>query len=325
MKHAIILAAGKGTRMHSDLPKCAHLVLGKPMINHVVDACKESGIDDIVVVVGYKREVIMDLLKKETKVRFAFQDDQLGTGHAVKCTKELLEREEGDTVILPGDMPLIGNVNITKLMEEQKKNHNAMTILTAIFDNPFSYGRIVRINNNVVGIVEEKEATESNEKPDFSDQNIDCQENKKRLILSDNLINVKTTKTSKTKTPNKKERKQLFLDSYIDLLNYILDEYEIQEKLSYIDFAILLKQYSYNQIKNSRLWEIITISCPKNKELLFSGIEKEMKIENKKFEILVSINFKKLYKYFKTDDDVIIKGSNIIDLNGLFKTLKDYS
>ena len=182
---------------------------------------------------------------------------------------------------------------------------------------------------------EEKEATESNEKPDFvyekekneriSDQNIDYQENKKRLILSDNLINVKTTKTSKTKTPNKKERKQLFLDSYIDLLNYILDEYEIQEKLSYIDFAILLKRYSYNQIKNSRLWEIITNSCPKNKELLFSGIEKEMKIENKKFEILVSINFKKLYKYFKTDDDVIIKGSNIIDLNGLFKTLKDFS
>ena len=172
---------------------------------------------------------------------------------------------------------------------------------------------------------EEKEATESNEKPDFSDQNIDCQENKKRLILSDNLINVKTTKTSKTKTPNKKERKQLFLDSYIDLLNYILDEYEIQEKLSYIDFAILLKRYSYNQIKNSRLWEITTINCPENKKLLFSGIEKEMKIENKKFEILVSINFKKLYKYFKTDDDVIIKGSNIIDLNGLFKTLKDYS
>ena len=182
---------------------------------------------------------------------------------------------------------------------------------------------------------EEKEATESNEKPDFvyekekneriSDQNIDYQENKKRLILSDNLINVKTTKTSKTKTPNKKERKQLFLDSYIDLLNYILDEYEIQEKLSYIDFAILLKQYSYNQIKNSRLWEIITINCPENKKLLFSGIEKEMKIENKKFEILVSINFKKLYKYFKTDDDVIIKGSNIIDLNGLFKTLKDFS
>ena len=182
---------------------------------------------------------------------------------------------------------------------------------------------------------EEKEATESNEKPDFvyekekneriSDQNIDYQENKKRLILSDNLINVKTTKTSKTKTPNKKERKQLFLDSYIDLLNYILDEYEIQEKLSYIDFAILLKQYSYNQIKNSRLWEIITINCPENKKLLFSGIEKEMKIGNKKFDTLVNINFKKFYKYFKTNDDVIIKGSNIIDLNGLFKTLKDYS
>ena len=182
---------------------------------------------------------------------------------------------------------------------------------------------------------EKKEATESDEKPDegksdekLSDLDIDgndCKDNRKVFIFSNDFKVVITTKTSKEKSPNKKERKQLFLDSYIDLLNYILEEYYIQEKFSYIDLDMLIKQYSYNQIKNSRLWDIITINCPENKKLLFSGIEKEMKIGNKKFDTLVNINFKKFYKYFKTNDDVIIKGSNIIDLNGLFKTLKDYS
>ena len=160
MKHAIILAAGKGTRMNSDLPKCAHMVLGKPMINHIVDACKDAGIDDIIVIIGFKREVIMDLLKNEPKVRFAFQEEQLGTGHAVMCAKELLDNEDGNTVILPGDMPLIGKENINKLIKIHLENHYAMTILTALFDNPFSYGRIVRDSKSITRLVEEKEATD---------------------------------------------------------------------------------------------------------------------------------------------------------------------
>lgn len=160
MLHAIILAAGKGTRMHTELPKCACKVLGKPMINHVVDSLIEAGIKDIVVIVGYKKDIIMDLLKNNPEVRFALQEEQLGTGHAVKCAKELLKDEDGNTIILPGDMPLIGKDNILKLLNNQIENNNQMTILSSIFENPFSYGRLIRDeSNNVIGIIEEKEAT----------------------------------------------------------------------------------------------------------------------------------------------------------------------
>lgn len=160
MLHAIILAAGKGTRMHTELPKCACKVLGKPMIIHVVDSCIEAGIKDIVVVVGFKKEIIMDLLKDYPEVRIALQEEQLGTGHAVKCAKELLKDADGNTIILPGDMPLIGKDNILKLLNNQIENNNQMTILSSIFENPFSYGRLIRDEfNNVIGIIEEKEAT----------------------------------------------------------------------------------------------------------------------------------------------------------------------
>ena len=184
----------------------------------------------------------------------------------------------------------------------------------------------------------EKEVTESNEKPilkngeeaneKISDQNMEYQNNKKGLIPSNNLIDMKTTKTSKiaeTKTPNKKERKQLFLDSSIDLLNYILDEYEINERFFHINFDMLLRQYSYKEIKDFRLREIIAIIFPENIELLLSGIKKEMKTGNKIFGTLANFRFKRLYKYFKKNDDVILKGFNLFFLNGLFKTLKDFS
>lgn len=162
-KHAIILAAGKGTRMKSEKPKGACEILGKPMITHIVEACKEAGLDKIVVVVGYKREYIEDILG--STVQYAFQDEQLGTGHACKVTKELLKDCYGTTVIVPGDMPLIGAENIKKLVDYHEKNHNAMTIASCIFENPYSYGRIIRNkDNNVVSIVEEKEATEEQKK-----------------------------------------------------------------------------------------------------------------------------------------------------------------
>ena len=99
-------------------------------------------------------------MKDIKNISFAYQEEQLGTGHAVMCARELLENADGDTVILPGDMPLIGKDNIQKLMENHSSNNYAMTIFTAIFDNPFSYGRIVRKGNTIVKIVEEKEATD---------------------------------------------------------------------------------------------------------------------------------------------------------------------
>lgn len=160
MKDVIILAAGKGTRMKSDLPKCACLILGKPMITYLVDACIEAGIENIVVVVGYKREIIKDVLKNYENISYAYQEEQLGTGHACMVTKDLLSNVTGSTIIIPGDMPLVGKDNLINLLKYHDENKLAMTILSSIFENPFSYGRIVRDNNNVTAIIEEKECND---------------------------------------------------------------------------------------------------------------------------------------------------------------------
>lgn len=160
MRNVIILAAGKGTRMKSELPKCACEILGKPMITYLVDACIEAEIENIIVVVGYKKEIIKEVLKDYSNISYAYQDEQLGTGHACMVTKSILENISGSTVIVPGDMPLVGKDNLVNLIKYHEENNLSMTILSSIFDNPFSYGRIVRENNSVIGIIEEKEATE---------------------------------------------------------------------------------------------------------------------------------------------------------------------
>lgn len=158
---AIILAAGKGTRMKVELPKCAVSILGKPMIKHIVDACITAGISKIVVIVGYKKEVIIDILKDYSNVVFAEQVEQLGTGHACLMGLPYLNDDVGSTIIINGDMPCVGSVNIKRILDVHANNHFDMTVTSCIFDNPFSYGRIVKDSlNNVVSITEELDATE---------------------------------------------------------------------------------------------------------------------------------------------------------------------
>lgn len=160
--NAIILAAGKGTRMKSDLPKCAYPFCGKPMVSYILESCNEAGIDNIVCVVGYKKEEMIKVLPQKVKV--AFQNEQLGTGHATKCAYELLKNEEGLTLIFPGDMPLIESDTIKKLIDNHINNKNALTLVTTILDDPKAYGRIYRENGNVKKIVEFKDCDEEQKK-----------------------------------------------------------------------------------------------------------------------------------------------------------------
>lgn len=154
MINAIILAAGKGERMKSDVPKCAFPILKKPMINYILDTLKKTKVDNRVIVVGHKKEVFFEMLKDE---EFAIQENQLGTADAVKCAINKLK--DGITIVLPGDTPLISNLLINKLLDLQLKDNNDMTLCTMIVENPFGYGRIIRENNKIKRIVEEKEAT----------------------------------------------------------------------------------------------------------------------------------------------------------------------
>lgn len=155
---AVILAGGKGTRMESDLPKVLHKVCGKSMVHYTIQAAKDAGATDVIVVVGYNGQ----LVKREIVdvVDFAEQHEQLGTGHAVMCAKDKIG-SAGDVVVLCGDTPLITAETIKKLYELHKHEYNGVTVLSAILDDPTGYGRIIRDEEGkFVKIVEHKDCTE---------------------------------------------------------------------------------------------------------------------------------------------------------------------
>lgn len=139
---AVILAAGKGTRMKSDLPKVVHTIHDKCLVDYVIDAAKGAGATDICLVVGYQAEVVKNSIAAKD-VSFAMQEEQLGTGHAVKCAKGFLGTE-GQTLILFGDTPLITAKTLKRLLDYHREQGNAVTVLSALMDDPTGYGRIIR-------------------------------------------------------------------------------------------------------------------------------------------------------------------------------------
>lgn len=156
---AVILAAGKGTRMKSELPKVIHKALGKPMVKYSIDAAVEAGADisDICLVVGHKAELVKEAVGED--VTYVFQKEQLGTGHAVRCASEFIGKD-GITMVLCGDTPLIKGKTLKKLVETHIAEGNAITVLTARVDDPTGYGRIIKDNwGKFVKIVEQKDAT----------------------------------------------------------------------------------------------------------------------------------------------------------------------
>ena len=156
---AVILAAGKGTRMRSKYPKVLHKVGGKPMLQHVIDAASLAGCDEKVIIVGHEAELVEEMVGQQGKI--ALQAEQLGTGHAVMQTAEALQGFTGTALILCGDTPLLEGEELKKFCEAHKASGAAATVLTAIMDDPFGYGRIVRdAQGNVQAIVEQKDATE---------------------------------------------------------------------------------------------------------------------------------------------------------------------
>ncbi|MGR6837195.1 bifunctional UDP-N-acetylglucosamine diphosphorylase/glucosamine-1-phosphate N-acetyltransferase GlmU [Syntrophomonas erecta] len=154
---AVILAAGKGVRMKSELPKVVHRVAGKPMVAHVLKAVQEAGINQVVLVIGHGREYIEPLFP-DGKVQFAIQEQQLGTGHALMQAEKLVD-PESDVLVLAGDTPLIRGETIEALLEHHRSTQAAATILSTRLADPTGYGRIIRNpGGSFLRIVEEKDA-----------------------------------------------------------------------------------------------------------------------------------------------------------------------
>lgn len=155
----IIMAAGKGTRMKSEKAKCVHKIYGKEMVQRVVDIAKEAGINEIITVVGHKREQVQEVLKDT--VKYAYQEELLGTGDTVKQALALLNGRKGKVVVLSGDVPILRPSTLKNLIRKSIKDKEYATVLTAIYENPTGYGRIIRdIGGNVKSIVEEKDAND---------------------------------------------------------------------------------------------------------------------------------------------------------------------
>mgnify|MGYP002525937855 FL=1 len=154
---AVILAAGKGTRMDSDLPKVLHPVAHKPMVQWVVDAVTAAGVERTILVVGHGAE---EVKSKIPHCEFVLQEPQLGTGHAVDVCRHLLRDFEGDILVLGGDGPLIRSETITEMIDKQKETSASATLATSTIPDPTGYGRIIRDENDrFLAIVEHKNAT----------------------------------------------------------------------------------------------------------------------------------------------------------------------
>ncbi len=158
---AVVLAAGKGTRMNSDLPKVLCPVVDRAMIHFVLDALENAGIKRKIVVVGYKEELVREeLSKRDDAIEFVTQSQQLGTGHAVQMCRANLEKQTGPTIVVAGDSPLIQAESLKTLLKNFAETQPALLLGTLKKDDPTGLGRIVRdADGNFLAIVEHKDAT----------------------------------------------------------------------------------------------------------------------------------------------------------------------
>lgn len=162
MIKSIILAAGKGTRMKSDTPKVLHTIFDKTLVGYVIDAVNNTGLaDENFVIVGHQAERVEEYINKNyDNAKCVLQSPQLGTGHAVSMALPYLKDFDGEVIILCGDTPLITSETIKEFVEYHRKNKSDLTVMSAIFENPTNYGRIIRNQDDSLNsIVEEKDAT----------------------------------------------------------------------------------------------------------------------------------------------------------------------
>ena len=174
---AIILAAGQGKRMNSDISKVMHKISGKPLIDWVYTKLKEAGCENHVVVIGHKKEQVEEYFKDS--VNYAIQDKMLGTGHAVMMCEDYFKGENKTVMVLCGDAPLISKELIENTIKSHKESNASATVVSAIVNDATGYGRIIKDENeNLLKIVEHKDATDEEKKVNEINSGMYCFESK---------------------------------------------------------------------------------------------------------------------------------------------------
>lgn len=183
----LILAAGKGTRMKSEMPKVIHKVNGIPMISKIIDVLSGLSPEENILILGHKKDEVLKVVGENCD--YVVQTEQLGTGHAVIQAKEKLQNYDGDVMILCGDTPLLKESTLKSLYQYHKESGAVTTILTSIYENPFGYGRIVKEDEFVKAIVEEKEASEEIKKIKEVNAGVYCFNSKELFKALDKINN----------------------------------------------------------------------------------------------------------------------------------------
>jgi len=162
---AIILAAGKGKRMKSDVAKVLHPLCGKPMLTYSVDAARALNVEKIVIIIGHQAGLVREAFKDEGLI-FVEQPEQLGTGHAVLQARDVFRSYDGTILILCGDVPMLSPSTIRALLEVHIRGKSTVTVLTTILDDPSGYGRVIKEGDKgeILKIVEEKDASPAEKK-----------------------------------------------------------------------------------------------------------------------------------------------------------------
>ncbi len=203
----IILAAGQGTRMNSEKPKVIFELAGKPMINRVVETAKKVDSDLIVVVVGFKKDTVIDTVPASDKIKFVEQIEQNGTGQAVMVTENEFQDFSGDIFVLCGDVPLLRHQTLERMLQHHRKKNAACTVLTSVMNDALRYGRIVRNkDNNVQRIVEFKDATDQEKQIMEINTGIYCFDAQSLFLALE-------------KVTNNNNQKEYYLTDTIEILN----------------------------------------------------------------------------------------------------------
>ena len=250
-----ILAAGKGTRMVSNLPKVLHRVSGETLLNRIINTSKKLNPDKIFVVIGHKSDLVKESLLKDNNVEIVLQEPQLGTGHAVQVLSKELNDFKGNLLILNGDVPLIRAKSLKELLKLHSSRDADVSIITTEKENPFGYGRVFKKDNFIEKIIEEKDCSLHEKQNKLINAGIYCFNWEKLSKIINDL-----------KTDNK--QKEFYITDTISLLDKaisyeILDEEEIQGVNNRVNLA-KCEKILQRRIKTKHMLNGVTFINPES-------------------------------------------------------------
>ena len=250
-----ILAAGKGTRMVSNLPKVLHRVSGETLLNRIINTSKKLNPDKIFVVIGHKSDLVKESLLKDNNVEIVLQEPQLGTGHAVQVLSKELNDFKGNLLILNGDVPLIRAKSLKELLKLHSSRDADVSIITTEKENPFGYGRVFKKDNFIEKIIEEKDCSLHEKQNKLINAGIYCFNWEKLSKIINEL-----------KTDNK--QKEFYITDTISLLDKaisyeILDEEEIQGVNNRVNLA-KCEKILQRRIKTKHMLNGVTFINPES-------------------------------------------------------------